>query len=83
MIHPKSLFRYRVQSPSCGREEEEQGAAEPDGAPGRRGGGEGESTGVRLFSFLGRTKYKLVKHDFYWVISVVWTPHSKYVIHLN
>lgn len=32
-----SLFRYRVQSPSSGGEEEEQGATEPERAAGRGG----------------------------------------------
>ena len=40
------LFRYRVQSPSSGGGEEEQGATEPDREPGRGGAAEGKRRGV-------------------------------------
>lgn len=47
-IHLVYLFRYRVQSPSSGREGEEQGATEPDSAPGMGGRTEGQSAGVSV-----------------------------------
>lgn len=49
-IHLEYMFRYRVQSPSSGGEEEEQGATEPESARGR--GAERESTEVSVFYFL-------------------------------
>ena len=45
------LFRYRVQSPSSGGGEEEQGPTAPNSSPRRRGAAQGESRRVSVFSF--------------------------------